>query len=63
MLDLVAELATETGTTLMMVSHDPQDARRITSQAMLVAGSTVHPPAETTELLDNPPPALKEYLG
>ncbi len=63
MLDLVAELAAETGTTLLMVSHDPQDARRITRKAILVADGIAHPPAETHELLDNPPPALRQYLG
>ncbi|KZL22768.1 thiamine ABC transporter ATP-binding protein [Pseudovibrio sp. WM33] len=63
MLDLVAELIAETGTTLLMVSHDPQDARRITNQAILVANGSAHPPAETDQLLNNPPPALREYLG
>ena len=63
MLDLVADLVSETGTTLLMVSHDPQDARRITGRAMLVADGVAHPPMATSELLDNPPPKLREYLG
>ena len=63
MLDLVAELRFETGTTLLMVSHDPQDARRITGHALLVADGLAHPPVATTKLLDNPPPALRDYLG
>ncbi|MFD3190270.1 ATP-binding cassette domain-containing protein [Sedimentitalea sp. HM32M-2] len=63
MLDLVAALVRETGATLMMVSHDPQDARRIADQVILVEGGTAHPPAATAELLDNPPPALRAYLG
>ncbi len=63
MLDLVAELVAETGTTLLMVSHDPEDARRISGQALLVADGTVHAPVVTSELLDNPPPALRAYLG
>lgn len=63
MLDLVAELAVETGTTLLMVSHDPLDARRITSEAILVADGSAHPPEETDKLLDNPPPTLRQYLG
>ena len=63
MLDLVAELVTETGSTLMMVSHDPEDARRISDQVILVADGVAHPPMATPELLDNPPPALKAYLG
>ena len=63
MLDLVAELARETGTTLLMVSHDPSDARRITDRAVLVADGVAHPPLATAELLDNPPAALRDYLG
>lgn len=63
MLDLVADLVSETGTTLMMVSHDPQDARRVARQVVLVAEGKAHPPTATAELLDNPPPALREYLG
>lgn len=63
MLDLVAELVAETGATLLMVSHDPNDARRIADQVVLVAEGQAHPPMETASLLDNPPPALKAYLG
>ncbi|TDK50019.1 ATP-binding cassette domain-containing protein [Antarcticimicrobium luteum] len=63
MLDLVAALAEETGATLLMISHDPDDARRIADQAILVAVGTAHPPQPTAALLDNPPPALRDYLG
>ncbi|WP_420583592.1 ATP-binding cassette domain-containing protein [Ruegeria sp.] len=63
MLDLVAELVAETGTTLLMVSHDPQDARRIASHTVLVADNQAHAPAPTAQLLDNPPPQLRAYLG
>lgn len=63
MLDLVAELIAGTNTTLLMISHDPQDARRITGQAVLVAEGTAHPPEPTVDLLNNPPPSLRDYLG
>lgn len=63
MLDLVDGLIGETGATLLMVSHDPADARRIAEQVILVEGGQAHPPAETGPLLDNPPPALRDYLG
>ncbi|UWQ58455.1 ATP-binding cassette domain-containing protein [Leisingera caerulea] len=63
MLDLVAELARESGATVLMVSHDPNDARRIADQVVLVAEGRAHPPQATAELLDNPPPALRAYLG
>lgn len=63
MLDLVAALVQETGATLLMVSHDPSDARRIADQVILVESGRAHAPADTATLLDNPPPALKAYLG
>ncbi len=63
MLDLVAGLVEETGATLMMVSHDPGDARRIAEQVILVAEGRAYPPQETAALLDAPPPVLRRYLG
>lgn len=63
MLDLVAEIATETGATVMMVSHDPQDARRFADAVILVAEGEAQNPKPTAQLLDNPPPVLKDYLG
>jgi thiamine transport system ATP-binding protein len=63
MLDLVADLCAKTGAGLLMVSHDPSDADRICEQAILVADGQAHTPVATRELLDNPPDALKDYLG
>ena len=63
MLDLVAQLAQETGATLLMVSHDPEDARRIAPLTILVADGEALPPQSTRALLENPPPALVAYLG
>lgn len=63
MLDLVAEIVAATGATLLMVTHDPDDARRIADQTILVADGVAHPPAPTGPLLDNPPAALRAYLG
>jgi len=63
MLDLVAALVDETGATLLMVSHDPGDARRIADQILQVFDGQAHPPKETGVLLDNPPAALRDYLG
>ncbi|AXI57156.1 Thiamine import ATP-binding protein ThiQ (plasmid) [Pseudoseohaeicola sp. NH-UV-7] len=63
MLDLVAELARESGATVLMVSHAPSDARQIADQVILVADNIAHPPLATDELLDNPPAALRDYLG
>ncbi|MDD8023184.1 MAG: ATP-binding cassette domain-containing protein [Paracoccaceae bacterium] len=63
MLALVAEIAAEQGTTVLMVSHDPADARTLCSQTILVAEGTAHPPQDTAALLDHPPAALAAYLG
>ncbi len=63
MLDLVAELAAETGATLLMVSHDPSDARRIAPLTVLVAEGQAFAPMPTLQLLDAPPPSLAAYLG
>ncbi|MEX0281038.1 MAG: ATP-binding cassette domain-containing protein [Arenibacterium sp.] len=63
MLALVGELADESGATLMMVTHDPEDARLLTDSAILVAEGVAHPPEPTDRLFANPPPALKAYLG
>ncbi len=63
MLDLVADVLDETGAGLLMVSHDPEDARRIAPLTVLVANGEAFAPSKTADLLDNPPPALKAYLG
>jgi thiamine transport system ATP-binding protein len=63
MLDLVAEVADETQAGVMMVTHAPEDARRIADSVIFVVDGVAHGPQATTELLDNPPPALKVYLG
>ncbi|SIT76921.1 thiamine ABC transporter ATP-binding protein [Pontibaca methylaminivorans] len=63
MLDLVADLCAEKGTTLLMVSHDPADARRLTPQTIVVDAGIAAPPQPTAELLANPPAMLQDYLG
>ncbi len=63
MLDLVAEVAGQTGATLLMVSHDPEDARRIADDIIAVHDGRAHPPAETEAVLRDPPAPLRAYLG
>ena len=63
MLDLVAELARETGATCLIITHEPADARRIASHVILVDEGLAAPPVETAELFANPPEALRRYLG
>ena len=61
--EAVTALVRDAGATLLMVSHDPADARRIADEVILVEAGLAHPPQPTAALLDNPPPALRAYLG
>lgn len=63
MLDLVAGLAEETGATLLIVTHEPDDAHRIADSVVLVADGVAHPPVATAEIFADPPPAFRAYLG
>ncbi len=63
MLDLVRDLMGETGATLMMVSHDPEDAKRISQRTVLVADGEAQAPVDTAGIFANPPEALQTYLG
>ncbi|TXI06328.1 MAG: ATP-binding cassette domain-containing protein [Pseudorhodobacter sp.] len=63
MLDLVTETAAETGATVLMVTHDPADARRFADLTVLVAEGVAYAPQPTEALFAAPPPALAAYLG
>ncbi|MEX5727796.1 thiamine transport system ATP-binding protein [Rhodovulum iodosum] len=63
MLTLVAELAGETRATVLMVTHDPADARAVADQAVLVADGRAEAPRPTEAIFADPPPALRAYLG
>ena len=63
MLVLVAEVAGEIGATLLMVTHDPDDARAIATDVIVVADGSAAPPEPMGPLLADPPPALRRYLG
>ncbi|WP_245595023.1 ATP-binding cassette domain-containing protein [Gemmobacter nectariphilus] len=62
MLDLVDRIAGQTGATVLMVTHDPEDARRLCPLTVVVADGVAAPPAPTGALLDDPPPLLRAYL-
>ncbi len=63
MLDLVAGVADGEGLTVLLVSHDPKDARRFAPRSVFVDGGEVTAPQDTRALLDDPPPSLRAYLG
>ena len=63
MLSLLNDIADGTEATVLMVTHDPQDARVFSPQTILVEDGRAHAPRDTGPLLDNPPPGLRAYLG
>lgn len=63
MLELLARIAGDTQATVLMVTHDPQDARSFAPETVLIDDGQAHPPTPTMALLDNPPPSLRAYLG
>ncbi|MFZ1468094.1 MAG: ATP-binding cassette domain-containing protein [Paracoccaceae bacterium] len=63
MLDLLDEVASAAGATVLLVTHDPQDARRFADQTVLVADGLAYPPVPTAELFADPPASLRAYLG
>ncbi len=63
MLDLVAQLSEETGMTVLMVSHDPDDALRLADETVFIDAGHAAAPRPTAELFADPPVALKAYIG
>jgi thiamine transport system ATP-binding protein len=63
MLDLVREIVDGTDTTMIMVTHQPEDAEYLCDQTMLIADGVAHTPVPTDEILANPPKSLADYLG
>lgn len=62
MLAMVRDVARTTGALVLMVTHDPEDARALGGLTAFVAEGTVHAPVRTETLLSDPPPALRDYL-
>ena len=63
MLALVAEVAAESGAMVLMVTHEPGDARGFAEQVVLVAEGVAARPVATADLFAAPPEALRRYLG
>ncbi|MEJ6396470.1 thiamine ABC transporter ATP-binding protein [Yoonia sp. 208BN28-4] len=63
MLGLVREVLVAAGKTVVMVTHDPDDALAVADQVVLVADGAAHAPVSTQQIFDAPPPALRDYLG
>jgi thiamine transport system ATP-binding protein len=63
MLDLVDELRRGAGLTVVMVTHDPQDAARIATRTAFLADGQVVRIDQTAQLLASNDPAIRAYLG
>ncbi|MEM9196737.1 MAG: ATP-binding cassette domain-containing protein, partial [Pseudomonadota bacterium] len=63
MLDLVAEIVAAEDMVSVLVSHAPEDARRIAPLTGFLASGQLRGLQETADLLRNPPPELAAYLG
>lgn len=63
MLDLLEDVATTTQATVLMVTHDPADAKRFAHRTVLVADGVAAAPVDTGLLFANPPKPLLDYLG
>lgn len=61
MLNLTTELAAEA--TVLMVTHDPNDAKRFADKVVFVVDGYAQAPIKTADLFENPPPDLRAYLG
>lgn len=60
MLELVGEVLPEA--TVLMVTHDPDDARRVAKDVIFVEAGHVSAPVETGAFFDAPPEAARRYL-
>ena len=63
MLDLVKGLQLDRGLTILMVSHQPEDARYAASHTAFLQDGRVLAMRPTAELFASGLPALKDYLG
>jgi len=64
MLDLVAELQAERGLTVVLVTHHPEDARRIARDIVFIEAGTVAASGETAVFFsEDGPDAFRRYIG
>lgn len=61
MLGLAREMLADR--TVLMVSHDPDDARGFADETIFIDGGIAHAPRPTEALFAEPGPALAAYLG
>ena len=62
MLDLVSQIANERNLLVMIVTHDPKDAIRVSKQTLTVIDGKVEGPLSTNRALNKKSGPLSEYL-
>jgi thiamine transport system ATP-binding protein len=62
MLDLVRSMQQQKNLTVLMVTHQPEDAKRIADHIMFVDAGMVHPPVETSQFFGSKYAAITRYL-
>ena len=63
MLDLLQTLSQERQVTVLMVTHDPNNALRIADETLLPSDQVLSPPQPTQQVMASPPEALAAYCG
>lgn len=63
MLELLRETTAAEGLSVLMITHDPDDARTVADHTSVIAEGRLAPPVPTAALFADPPPALRAYLG
>lgn len=64
MLDLIAQLHVNKGMTILMVTHDPRDAKRLAKSLLFIDEGHIAATGTTEELFsENAPQAFSRYLG
>jgi thiamine transport system ATP-binding protein len=63
MLELIKKIAKNRKLLVLMVTHDPADAKKIASHTIVVKEGIVHAPIDTKEALEPTKGPLADYLG
>ena len=63
MLELTKKIVKKRKLLVLMVTHDPADAKKIASHTIVVKENTVHVPIDTKEALEPTKGPLADYLG
>lgn len=63
MLDLIEQSVLARGTTVLLVTHDPEDAKRSAALTALCVDGRIGGALPTEDLFAAPPPELAAYLG